>query len=65
VLAIGDGVGTDVKGALDYGLDTVFVTGGLAVAELGGDPDYPDPARLDAWLAGHGVAPHFAIGRLR
>lgn len=65
VLAIGDGIGTDVKGGLDYGLDVMFVTGGLAAAEVGADPEHPDPARLGAWLAGHGVAPQFAIGRLR
>jgi HAD superfamily hydrolase (TIGR01459 family) len=65
VLAIGDGIGTDVKGGLDYGLDVMFVSGGLAAAETGGDPEHPDPARLEAYLAAHGVAPQFAIGRLR
>lgn len=65
VLAIGDGIGTDVKGGLDYGLDVMFVTGGLAAAEVGADPEHPDPARLEAYLAAHGVAPQFAIGRLR
>lgn len=70
VLAIGDGVGTDVKGGLDYGLDVLFVTGGLAAEELGAgpgnpDPEHPDPARLDAFLAAHRVAPRYAIGRLR
>jgi HAD superfamily hydrolase (TIGR01459 family) len=65
VLAIGDGIGTDVKGGLDYGLDVMFVTGGLAAAEVGADPEHPDPARLEGWLADHGVAPKYAIGRLR
>jgi len=65
VLAIGDGIGTDVRGALDYGLDAVFVTGGLAASETGGDPEHPDPALLESWLADHGAAPKFAIGRLR
>ena len=65
VLAVGDGIATDIRGALDYGLDAVFVTGGLAAAEMGGDPEHPDPALLDAWLAAHGAAPRFAMGRLR
>jgi HAD superfamily hydrolase (TIGR01459 family) len=65
VLAIGDGIRTDVKGGLDYGLDVLFVTGGLSATELGADPEHPDPAHLDAYLSDHGVAPQYAIGRLR
>lgn len=65
VLAIGDGIGTDVKGALDYGIDVVFVTGGLSAGELGPDPEHPEPALLEAYLAAQGQAPQFAIGRLR
>lgn len=65
VLAIGDGINTDVKGGLGYGLDTVFITGGLAAAELGPDPDRPEPGKLDAFLAEAGLAPPFAMGRLR
>lgn len=65
VLAIGDGIRTDVKGGLDYGIDVMFVTGGLSWGELHTDPEHPDPAKLDAYLAEHGVAPNFAIGRLR
>ena len=65
VLAIGDGIRTDVKGGLDAGLDVLFVSGGLAAGDVGTDPEHPDPARLDAYLAEHGVAPQYAIGRLR
>ena len=65
VLAIGDGIRTDVKGGLDAGLDVLFVTGGLSAGDVGADPEHPDPARLDACLAEHGVAPQYAIGRLR
>jgi HAD superfamily hydrolase (TIGR01459 family) len=36
ILCIGDGVGTDVKGAEGQGLDCLFVTGGIHVGE--GDP---------------------------
>jgi len=65
VLAIGDGIRTDVKGGLDAGLDVLFVSGGLSAGDVGTDPEHPDPARLDAYLAEHGVAPRYAIGRLR
>ncbi|MEM7671693.1 MAG: TIGR01459 family HAD-type hydrolase [Pseudomonadota bacterium] len=65
VLAIGDGPATDVKGGCDYGLDTLFVTGGLALGELGPDPEHPDPALLETYLAEHGLTPRYAIGRLR
>ncbi|MBY8974490.1 TIGR01459 family HAD-type hydrolase [Rhodobacteraceae bacterium NNCM2] len=65
VLAIGDGPATDVKGGCDYGLDTLFVTGGLAAGELGPDPERPDQALLDAYLAQHGLTPKYAIGKLR
>ena len=65
ILAVGDGIRTDVAGGLAFGLDVVFVTGGLAAEALGTDPEHPDPARLDAYLAEHGVAPRYAIGRLR
>lgn len=65
VLAIGDGIATDVLGAEQAGLDCLFVTGGLAAAELGEDPDHPDPGKLMTYLEKSGRAPRFAIGRLR
>ena len=65
VLAIGDGVSTDIAGAEAHGIDALFVTGGLAAAELSDDPETPDPARLEDWLARKGVSPAYVIGRLR
>lgn len=65
ILAVGDGIRTDVAGGLAFGLDVMFVTGGLSAEALGTDPEHPEPARLDAYLAEHGVAPDYAIGRLR
>jgi HAD superfamily hydrolase (TIGR01459 family) len=65
ILCIGDGVMTDLKGALAEGLDCLFVTGGLATAETGGDPERPDPEKLEAFLRGHSMMPRWAIGRLR
>ncbi len=65
VLAIGDGIATDVKGGINAGLDVAFVTGGLAAGELGPDPERPEPALLQRYLHGHDLAPRYAIGRLR
>ena len=65
ILAIGDGITTDVQGGLSEDLDTLFVTGGIAAAHFGGDAENPDPARLAAWLAERQISASFAIGRLR
>lgn len=64
VLAVGDGILTDIPGARAEGFDALFVTGGLEAARFGADPQRPDPARLAAWLAEVGQAPRYAIGRL-
>lgn len=65
ILAIGDGIGTDVQGAADQGLACLFVTGGLEAAEFGPNPDRPDAGLLSAWLARAGQAPRYATARLR
>jgi len=66
VLAIGDGIATDIAGALAEGLDSLFVTGGLAAAETGTNTAAdPDPDRLRAFLAAHEMSPLLAIGFLR
>ena len=68
ILAVGDGIGTDVQGAVGEGLDCLFVTGGLAAAETGTGPGpegQPDPARLSAFLDAAQMAPSHAIGYLR
>ena len=61
VLAIGDGINTDVQGGIGEGIDTLFVTGGIAAHEFGPDPERPDPARLTAWLQDQRLSPTFAI----
>lgn len=63
-LAVGDGIATDVQGAVQEGVDCLFITGGLAAAETGTRRD-PDPAQLKAFLARHGMDPSHAIGFLR
>ncbi len=65
VLAVGDGIATDIAGAAGAGIDAVFVTGGIAAAEIGDGPDGPNPGRLDAYLARHGADPRYAMDRLR
>jgi ribonucleotide monophosphatase NagD (HAD superfamily) len=50
VLAIGDGINTDIAGGAAEGIDTLFITGGLAAGEFGTDVEKPDPVRLDEWL---------------
>lgn len=65
VLAIGDGFATDVLGAAQAGLDCLFVSGGLAAAEVGQDPEAPDPALLTQYLVEKNLSPRYTIGRLR
>ena len=64
VLAIGDGMMTDVKGAADNGIDVLYVSGGIHARDYG-DPLQPDPARLAAFLQKHGYRPVAVIPRLR
>ena len=33
ILAIGDGIGTDISGAMGEDIDSLFITGGLAAEE--------------------------------
>ncbi len=64
VLAIGDGMLTDVKGAADNGIDVLYVSGGIHARDYG-DPMQPDPARLAAFLQKHGYRPVAVIPRLQ
>lgn len=65
ILAIGDGIGTDIQGAVGENIDALFVTGGLAADAFGLDVENPDPARLESWLADQQLSPAYSIGRLR
>ncbi|RWG79909.1 TIGR01459 family HAD-type hydrolase [Mesorhizobium sp.] len=64
VLAIGDGMMTDVKGAADNGFDVLYVSGGIHARDYG-DPLKPDPERLAGFLATHGYRPVAVIPRLQ
>lgn len=64
-LAIGDGIGTDILGAVKQGIDSLFVTGGLAAEHMGEDVESPEAHLLEAWLSEQRISPTYAIGRLR
>jgi HAD superfamily hydrolase (TIGR01459 family) len=63
VLAIGDSVRTDFKGALGLGVDCLFVTAGIHAEELGGH-DEPDMTALGAIFAAAGALPKAVTHRL-
>lgn len=65
LLAIGDGINTDIAGARGEDIDALFVTGGLAAGQFGPDPENPNQELLDDWLRTRDQAPQYAIGMLR
>jgi HAD superfamily hydrolase (TIGR01459 family) len=65
ILCIGDGIGTDIAGGIAEGLDTLFITGGLAADQFGPDVANPDQALLDDWIEDRQIYPTFAMGYLR
>jgi HAD superfamily hydrolase (TIGR01459 family) len=64
ILAVGDGIATDVQGAIAEDIDAIFITGGIAAEETGTNRQ-PDSARLRAFLDRHKLSPPFAMGQLR
>jgi HAD superfamily hydrolase (TIGR01459 family) len=66
ILCLGDGIGTDILGAMGEGLDSVFVTGGLAAEETGTTAAAgPDPALLAVFLDEARMSPRMAMAFLR
>jgi len=63
VLAIGDSIRTDLKGAASFGVDCLFVVSGIHAEDFGGR-DAPDLSRLDVMLASGGVLPRAVMRRL-
>lgn len=61
VLAVGDGVATDVAGANGQGLDILFVAGGIHGAELVAPDGSLDPAATEALLAEGAAQARFAM----
>ena len=65
ILAVGDGLLTDIKGANDQGIDALFVTGGIAVERCGPSPENPTSEAVSEVCGEAGVRPTGAIARLR
>jgi HAD superfamily hydrolase (TIGR01459 family) len=63
VLAIGDSVRTDLKGAAAFGIDCLFVTAGIHAEELGGR-DKPDADALEQIFSAAGLFPKAVMRRL-
>jgi HAD superfamily hydrolase (TIGR01459 family) len=63
VLAIGDSIRTDLKGARAFGIDCLFVTAGIHSEEFGGRHN-PDAAALARVFASNGIAPTAVTRRL-
>ena len=64
ILAVGDGLRTDIQGGMGEDLDTLLVTGGLAREETG-TGEQPDPSKLARYLRDAELEPGYAIGMLR
>lgn len=64
ILAIGDGLHTDIAGALGEDIDSLFITGGLAAKETR-TTHQPDPKALNAYIEREMITPTYAIGKLR
>lgn len=64
VLCIGDGVLTDIRGAIGQDLDSLFITAGLAAEEVNGPDGHPDAEKLEAFSQRHQMSPRWAMGLL-
>ncbi len=64
VLAIGDGVATDVAGAGAQGLDCLFIAAGIHGADSLGPDGRLDAAAIDSLLAEAGQSAAFAMAEL-
>jgi HAD superfamily hydrolase (TIGR01459 family) len=63
VLAIGDSVRTDLRGAAAFGVDALFVTAGIHAEEFG-PRENPNTAAFSAIFAKEQVAPKFVMRQL-
>lgn len=63
ILAIGDGLNTDIRGANDYGIDALLVVGGIHGEELGGRD--AEAGELAGHLAERGLSARYFLYALR
>lgn len=64
ILAIGDGILTDIKGAIGEDIDSLFISGGLAASETKTDT-HPDADALSLYFEKEKLHPTYSIGFLR
>ncbi len=64
ILAIGDGINTDISGAIGEDYDSLFISGGLAATETRTNRN-PDSEALNTYLSRENLDPNFTIGQLR
>lgn len=66
ILCVGDGLLTDIAGAMGENLDSIFISGGLMAEETEtSSTSGPDAAKLEAVLNGARLSPLFAMAYLR
>lgn len=65
ILAIGDGLPTDIAGAAAVGIDSLLIAGGIHAEALGLAPgEAPRPDRINRLCADAGLAPRAAIAAM-
>jgi HAD superfamily hydrolase (TIGR01459 family) len=64
ILCIGDGISTDIQGGQSEGMDTLFITGGIAADQFGSDISNPNKDLLENWLSEKQISATFAMGSL-
>lgn len=64
VLAIGDGLPTDVLGAARMGLDCLFVTSGIHAAQIQGPDGQPDLGKVEGLLTANHTQARYVVADL-
>ena len=66
IIAIGDGLETDIKGANSFGIDNILLTGGILCNQLGVKFDgKPNLAKLEKICQNHQIFPKFTTSILK
>jgi HAD superfamily hydrolase (TIGR01459 family) len=63
ILAVGDGIATDIRGAVAQGIDVLFVTDGIHTTVFG-ERDTPNPDKVHEFLANANLGARAVIPRL-
>jgi HAD superfamily hydrolase (TIGR01459 family) len=65
ILAVGDSMRTDIKGATGAGIDNVLVSGGIHAEEWGlATGDHPSEAQVQELTKQHGFEPTYVVGHM-